>query len=146
MTRTDWLLLALRFSQVKGLSPIQLQKALFLLGQELPTVVGDEYYHFEALNYGPFDKAVFEDAISLSKSDLIRILPPTKTRAKQYTVAPLGIARTEELLDEAPARGAQYLENVVNWLKDMPVQKLIRSIYHKYPQFKTNSVFQEQYE
>lgn len=144
MTRRDWLLLALRFAQARGLSPIQLQKALFLLGRELPNVVGGGYYRFEPYNYGPFDKTVFEDANALAQANLIRILPPTEARAKQYTIAPLGMARTDEIMEHAPARGVEYLKNVVEWVQELSVQDLIRSIYRRYPEFKANSVFQEQ--
>ena len=144
MTPQDWLLLALRFAKAKGLSPIQLQKALFLLGRELPNLVGGGYYHFEPYNYGPFNKGVFEDANVLAKDDLISILAPTDTRPKQYTLSLLGIVRTDKIKEDMPARGVQYLENVIGWVQSLPIQDLIRSIYRKYPEFKANSVFQEQ--
>jgi hypothetical protein len=143
MTRTDWLLLALHFAEPKGLAPIQLQKALFLLGRELPKVVGCNFYNFEPYNYGPFDKAVFEDAKALAGDGFVTVVPATNTRPKEYRIAPLGTLRRNEVLDEAPARGVQYLQDVVRWIEDRPVQDLIRSIYRKYPEFKANSVLQE---
>jgi hypothetical protein len=46
MQRDSWPLLALWFAQERRLSPVQVQKALFLVGQYVIDEHSD-YYHFE---------------------------------------------------------------------------------------------------
>ena len=46
MTRQDWLLLVLAAAGGKPLSPLQLQKSLFLVGHDLAKLVGAGFYTF----------------------------------------------------------------------------------------------------
>src|SRR5258707_9223608 len=78
MERPDWTLLATKFANQSGLSPVQLQKALFLLGKEMPKSVGDDYYHFVPHNYGPFAKDIYSDADALAREGLIAITQSVK--------------------------------------------------------------------
>ena len=61
LTRQDWLLLALSKSPGGAMSPVQIQKAMFLFGQEAGDTVGTDFYSFQPYDYGPFDSAVYED-------------------------------------------------------------------------------------
>src|SRR5437764_1032670 len=66
MNRADWNLLVLAAAGGESLSPVQYQKALFLVSRNLPEeVLGGPLYNFEPYNYGPFDPAVYHDAIRL---------------------------------------------------------------------------------
>ena len=46
LTRQDWLLLTLSRSPDGAMSPVQIQKALFLFGQEVGGSVGTRFYSF----------------------------------------------------------------------------------------------------
>src|SRR5947209_2707195 len=70
MNRKDWTLLAICSANGNGLSPVQLQKALFLLSREMPNAVGN-FYHFTAYHYGPFDRAVYDDAERLAADGMV---------------------------------------------------------------------------
>ena len=61
LTRQDWLLLTLSRSPGGAMSPVQIQKALFLFGQEVGGAVGTQYYSFVPYDYGPFDSAIYVD-------------------------------------------------------------------------------------
>ena len=71
MERQRWTLLAIDEAAPSGLSPVQLQKTLFLIGKNLTREVGDSYYSFVPYNYGPFDAHVYSDAEVLIKQGLV---------------------------------------------------------------------------
>jgi uncharacterized protein YwgA len=73
MNRQDWTLLAVSFAESSGISPVRLQKSLFILGQELPSEVGNDFYQFSAYNYGPFSKQIYLDAERLAIDGYIAI-------------------------------------------------------------------------
>ena len=61
LTRQDWLLLALSKSPCGAMSPVQIQKAMFLFGREAGDAVGTDFYSFQPYDYGPFDAAIYAD-------------------------------------------------------------------------------------
>jgi hypothetical protein len=62
MERKHWTLLVLAAAGGDPLTPVQLQKTLFLLEKERPEVSGRNYYRFTPYAYGPFDSRVYADA------------------------------------------------------------------------------------
>jgi hypothetical protein len=68
-SRREWTLLVLGAAS-RPLSPVQLQKSLFLLGKWLPEEVGDDFFQFEPYRYGPFDKAVYTEVELLERDAL----------------------------------------------------------------------------
>ncbi|GAH73860.1 unnamed protein product, partial [marine sediment metagenome] len=73
MKKKDWILLALNCSEDKTLSPVQLQKSLFLLGHMFPDAVNNNFYNFIPYHYGPFCLKIYEDTDFLKLKDLINI-------------------------------------------------------------------------
>jgi hypothetical protein len=69
--RTAWPLVALAHRKGQALTPVQIQKALFVLGRELPTVVRPRFYSFKPYNYGPFG-AVYHDSKRWQRLGFIR--------------------------------------------------------------------------
>jgi hypothetical protein len=141
MERSDWTLLAVCFSGPKGLSPVQLQKSLFLLGAELQREVGHDFYTFIPHNYGPFSKQIYTDAEQLAANGLIAIEREPGSPA-QYVITALGRNRALEVERELSQRVQDYFANVVTWTQQRSFSSLIRSIYEKYPEYRVNSVFQ----
>jgi uncharacterized protein len=141
MKRHDWTLLAIDLANGKGLSAVQLQKALFLLERGVPQELGTSlFYHFSPYNYGPFDSTVYTDAEILSHEGLINITKPTG-RYTVYTVTPEGAVHAKELASKASPRAVQHLKNVVTWIQGLTFAQLLRAIYSRYPEMKANSVF-----
>lgn len=139
MDRRDWVLLALYFGGAKGLSPVQLQKSLFLLGMEVQEVQGN-FYEFFPHNYGPFCKDVYADAEAMAEVGLVVI--ERQQSYSTYLIAPAGQARIDEIKAVIPRRAFDYLQSAVKWAQAQSFSGLVRAIYDKYPQFRVNSVFQ----
>jgi hypothetical protein len=73
MNRTDWTLLALAAANGQPLSPVQLQKSLFLLERHFPAALGGESYSFTPHDYGPFSQAAHADVEGLSQAGLAQV-------------------------------------------------------------------------
>jgi hypothetical protein len=142
MTPADWVLLAVSFAGDRGLSPVQLQKVLFLLAQELPDEVGGDFYRFTPYNYGPFCKRVYQDANHLSESGLVIMQELQGQRWKRFTISSAGAERARELLTESKRRPTEYLRRIVEWASKLSFAELVRAIYQRYPAYRENSVFQ----
>ena len=139
ISRQDWLLLALARRGDNGLSPVQVQKVMFLIGTELPRAVGSNFYRFKPYNYGPFDRAVYDDLGELARDGFVSIDGSGSWR--RYAITANGLARAEEAKSRADRNALTYLDRVVDWVCSLAFTDLIRAIYAKYPSFRVNSVF-----
>jgi hypothetical protein len=139
--RQDWTLLAICAADARGLSPVQLQKTLFLLGKAMPQVVGGGFYKFAPYHYGPFDRAVYTDAEQLAHSGEVEITQREGENWNRYIPTRDGEIRASFLQREAP-EAAKYLNELVGWVQQQSFQSLVAAIYEKYPEMRTNSVFQ----
>lgn len=140
--RSDWLLLALRES-TNGLTPIQLQKVLFLLGERRRNAVGAKFYAFEAYNYGPFSREIYADAEKLAAEGLLVIGESAGRRLRRYCLTVTGADRAAELSQLAASNGVAYLAQVVVWVESLSFSALVRAVYDAYPEMRKNSVFQD---
>lgn len=142
MNRKDWTLLAIATAKTKGLSPVQLQKTLFLLGKEMSDAVARTgFYDFEPYHYGPFDRAVYTDAVQLAKGGEVEITQRAGENWNSYVATRDGEIRASWLAREVPAAVA-YLDRLVEWVQSQSFQGLVTAIYAKYPEMRANSVFQ----
>jgi hypothetical protein len=140
MDRQDWVLVALHFGGGKGLSPVQLQKTLFLLGMEVPEVRVN-FYEFFPHNYGPFCKEIYSDAERMAETGLVAI-ERIPQQYSTYFITPDGQNRVREIEREVPRRAWDYLHSAVEWAQKQSFSGLVRAIYDKYPDYRVNSVFQ----
>jgi uncharacterized protein YwgA len=143
MDRKDWTLLVIDAADGKGLSPVQLQKCLFLLGQKLPTQVEDSFYNFIPHNYGPFDPSIYLDAKLLADEGLVNISQTFGTRYPIYRITSEGVKVARELEAEMPSYVTEYVKRLVIWSQSLSFEQLIKAIYKNYPEFRVNSVFGE---
>lgn len=126
------------------LTPVQVQKILFVVGRELPNAVGSSYYRFRPYNYGPFSSEVYEDADALADAGLVVVDRPSKERPwATYAATPAGIAAARKLSEEVPEESTWYVESVVKWATRLTFQQLVSAIYRKYPDQRVNSIFIE---
>jgi hypothetical protein len=138
----QWLLLALRASR-GGLTAVQLQKALFLLGERRSDAVGKGFYRFEPYNYGPFCRQVYSDADMLAGFGYIEIDESRGRALRRYRLTPAGVHAADQLAAQAPQGGLKYLADVVDWVQSLSFNQLVRAVYQAYPEMRANSVFQE---
>jgi len=136
MTKRDWTLLAIAAADGEALSPVQLQKVLFLLG-EFKLKGRNNFYNFIPYNYGPFDPEIYRDAEALEADRLVTV--QAGGRWKQYAATPRGLALAERL--NADADALDYLRRVVKWARSLTFQELVTAIYKRFPEYRVNSVF-----
>lgn len=142
LSRQDWLLLVLWGAEGKALSPVQLQKTLFLLKENAGGVVGADFYNFVPYNYGPFDPDIYSDAEELQAEDLVAIGDPPGQRWKNYALTQKGTDAARALANMPDARVTEYLRRLVGWVLALDFNTLLQWIYTKYPDYRKNSVFQ----
>ena len=141
MNRQNWTLIATKFAGPAGLTPVQLQKALFLLGKEMPTAVPADHYRFVPHNFGPFSKDIYSDAESLSSEGLVAI--SERGKYPEYVCTSAGKMAAEMVEVGFDPDALEYLKRVVEWVQGQTFSSLVRSIYAKYPEYRVNSVFSE---
>src|SRR6266498_4159295 len=142
MDRRHWALMVIDEAGPAGLSPVQLQKVLFLIGKNLPDEVGDSYYEFVPYNYGPFDQRVYSDAESLIYSDLVQSVQVSGKNWATYVVTPQGHDVAQYVRQsEVSQRMSQYITTVVKWVQSLSFAQLLTAIYRAYPEYKAKSVF-----
>ena len=141
LTRQDWLLLALSKSPGEAMSPVQIQKALFLFGQEVGDSIGAEFYSFEPYDYGPFDAAIYVDLRRMMSVGHVRGEWSRSRSWESYTITGTGRQAALVLEYEADARLTEFLERIAVWVKGRSFSDLLRSVYAAYPEFAVNSVF-----
>jgi uncharacterized protein YwgA len=141
MRRQDWLLLVTSAAGERGLTPVQLQKTLFLLGRNFTRQVGSDFYEFAPYNYGPFCVEIYRDAETLQAKGLVDIRHEGR-RWPEYHLTPAGQRRAAQLKKKLAKDLADYIQELVRWTQSLSFPTLVRSIYQSYPEFSENSVFQ----
>ena len=141
LTRQDWLLLALSKSPGGAMSPVQIQKALFLFSQEVGGSIGPEFYSFEPYDYGPFDAAIYVDLRRMMTVGHVRGEWSLSRDWKNYATTNSGRKAALIIENDADARLTEFLGRIVVWVKGRSFSDLLRSVYAAYPDFAVNSVF-----
>lgn len=141
--RLDWLLLALQASH-QGMTPLQLQKSLFLLSERRRKAVGDKFYHFTAYNYGPFCQEIYHDANALAAEGFVEIDGSQGRSLRRYSLTVEGAKLADKVRPKLDPDGVAYLTDVVKWAQTLSFSSLVRAVYEAYPDMRKNSVFQDQ--
>lgn len=141
MERKYWTLLAVAAANGEPVTPVQLQKSLFVLGEEMRAEVAPNFYEFAPYDYGPFCADVYSDADELAAEGLVELLPSTNGRWTNYRATAAGLAHAGRIVSTTP-RAASYLKEVVAWTRSLSFSDLVRAIYAKFPKMRANSVFQ----
>lgn len=142
MNRRDVLLAILGSAQGQQFSPVQLQKAAFLIQRNAPHLFdAGAGFNFIPYDYGPFDKAVYDEASRLSLADLARIEATPHGGYRQYSASEEGQAIANNILAALPANDAEYVQKVSDWVRSLSFTRLVKSIYEAYPEMRANSVF-----
>ena len=141
--KTDWLLATLNAAGNKGLSPVQFQKSVFLLAQQLfGPHSGAYFYKFIPYNYGPFCMDIYKDAEHLASQGMIEINREGRSWP-EYRITPSGQAYVVQLRPLIPMQVQDYMQRVVQWTQNLSFPELVRAIYQTYPEYRSRSVFQE---
>lgn len=138
MENKDFVLLAVAAG--RSLTPVQLQKSLFLISQGLPGGEGPSY-EFDAYHYGPFNAAIYRDAEELQEDGLV-IRVPTQPGGWAVTLITLDGAEQAAALRKNDPDLADQVDAVVNEVQSLSFGALLTRIYRDHPAYAKNSVFQ----
>ncbi|HEY2009510.1 MAG TPA: hypothetical protein VGH23_11005 [Rhizomicrobium sp.] len=144
MSRADLILALLASASGRSYSPAQLQKTVFLVTRNVPGLVNEgPGFDFQPYDYGPFDKAVYQEAEVLKQAGNAEIVPSPWGRWVTYAATQAGIERGEQILNGLRGETAQYLRQVSAWALSQSFSSLVKAIYDMYPEMKVNSIFKD---
>ena len=138
MKKTDILLLVLSAAE-ESLTPVQLQKSLFLIGELMSQDVGDNFYQFEPYHYGPFDVTIYNDARIEAANGFINITRIPGQKWSCYSISNKGREQAAHI--QVSDKFKENIKKIVTWVQGMTFEKLVATIYKNYPDFQKNSVF-----
>jgi hypothetical protein len=140
LSRRDFVLAALAPAEGEAHTPVQVQKLMFILEQELPTGICEPGFDFRPYDYGPFDKQVYEDLEALAAKEWVDIRPgPWRT----YRLTVKGQERGETCLRKLPEHLQEYIRKISGFARRLSFTQLVSAVYKKYPWTRERSVFQE---
>lgn len=143
MNRKQLILAALAASNGAVHTPVQVQKLFFLLDKKFPPHAGGPWFNFAACDYGPFDRAVYDELENLEREGLVEITRTSDLRRKTYRLTPEGQCQGEEILKGLDTKLGEYLRRLSQWVRSLSFAELVSSIYREYPEMKVNSVFRD---
>lgn len=141
--RKDTLIVLIACADDQGLSPLQIQKSLFLLAQSGLPGMPSPFYAFRPYNYGPFDADIYRDVDLLISEGLVAETHIAGQSWSKYTITVKGRAVASEMQNQMDNRLLSHLREIVEWIKPLSFTDILRVIYAKYPAFAVNSVFQD---
>ena len=140
--RQDWTLLAVAAADGDWLTPVQLQKVLFLLGDRQAAIVGSDFYRFRPYNYGPFSADVYKDAEALAAVGLLEIEVEAPRRAwALYRATPEGLRQARNVAAAVSPASVEYLRRLVEWARSLSFHQLVSAVYSAYPHQRARSIF-----
>lgn len=120
-------------------SPVQVQKLFFLIDREASQLVGGPHFNFSAYDYGPFDRAVYDELDRLSIDGFMEI--QSSGRYRKYVLTPKGYEAGVTRLQELPPKAYSFVRRAAKWVRELSFQQLVAAIYKRYPDMKVNSIF-----
>jgi len=138
MKTRDWLLITVNAAGDEGLSPVQLQKTLFLIGQTLNL---KSFYNFTPYSYGPFDSQVYSDAEELSANGQININYDKARTYPRYIISDKGQDQSVVLEKKIKNTEVELVHKTTEFVKRLSFKQLLKIVYEAYPSFAVNSIF-----
>ncbi len=139
--RKDIAMLVITSSEKEGLSPVQLQKSLFLVAKSGGADLPPDFYKFSPYNYGPFCPEIYDDTDELVEEGLV-VGIESGFGWSRYVASPTGSSRAKQVEEGVDSRLGEYIHGVVRWVQSLDFAALLRAIYAKYPEYRVNSIFQ----
>jgi uncharacterized protein len=142
MTRSEMLLAILAASGGSPYTPVQIQKAAFLVTRNLPNLVNEgPVYEFTPYDYGPFDQNVYADAEIMQHEGRVEIIRQEGARWNRYAASDLGVHHGQQILNVLRERERNYIVSLSRWIRAQTFEQLVKAIYAQYPEMRTNSIF-----
>ncbi len=144
MDRRELVLAAMSPAHTGPFSPVQVQKLFFLLDRNIAEQINGPHFDFEPYDYGPFDKAVYDELGEMSDDGFVEIIEPGSFGStRTYRLTSEGYETGKKSLDKLPETVQQYILEVVEFVRSLSFAQLVSAIYQAYPDTKVNSVFSD---
>ncbi len=121
------------------MTPVQLQKSLFLLSEK--NNLKKDFYRFRPYDYGPFAPEIYRDAEQLGNENLITISYEHNLKWKVYAITPEGMKLSERIKSFLPDDLVQSIKDIIGHIRGLSFSDLVQEIYKEYPSYSVNSVF-----
>jgi hypothetical protein len=143
MNRRDLVLAILAAAEGRTYTPVQIQKAVFLVCDKFPDLIDDgPGFHFQPYDYGPFDSDVYSVIDALQSRGLAVIAPSPSGNWNTYAASDDGVSAGDEILYNTMGNDEQrYIDKVSTWVRSLSFGSLVKSIYDAYPEMRANSIF-----
>lgn len=138
----DITLLVIAAAGDTGLTPVQLMKSVFIVGQSGLSDLPSNFYPFFAYNYGPFHPDVYRDVEALVNEGLVLEIREADRNWSKYAITSAGLRFADNLKRQVAREFSDYINEVINWVQSLTFNQLLQAIYAKYPKMRENSVFQ----
>jgi hypothetical protein len=144
LNRDQIALVVLSLAEGRSMTPVKIQKALFLASDKVPGAFapGSEY-HFEPYDYGPFDADVYRDVEGLQGCGFANINQAPGTRWKTYSATAEGRSEAGRLAEQLSSEQREILRRIVSLVCNLTFSQLVSAIYRAYPLMAARSVFRE---
>lgn len=143
MKQREFVLATLASAKGAPLTPVQLQKFLFILDRAIGATVRGSGFTFRPYHYGPFDRDVYSTMGELRQQDLAEI-SESLGALRTYRLTDAGEVEGRAIADaKLDQRSRDYASAVGNFVRSHSFASLVSSIYKAYPDMKVNSVFRE---
>jgi hypothetical protein len=109
----------------KSLAPIQLQRSLYLLGQQYSKLIGPGFYSFRTISSGQFSEGVYADADELAKKGLVS-MDVSETGQREYRVTAAGLDRARSVEKSVSPEIVSFLRRTGAWVRTRSVDQLVR--------------------
>ena len=143
MTKKEAVLMALAAANGAHYQPVQIQKLMFLLDRKIPESFGGPIFSFQAYDYGPFDKTVYDTIEELTSEGLAKAVCRPGCNWSEYGATVGGQEAGQAILSSLPDPISAYIRELSAWVRTLSFRELVGAIYRAYPEMKINSVFSE---
>jgi uncharacterized protein len=141
MNRRDLLLGILASAEGRSFTPVQIQKAVFLVCRNVPSLIDSgPLFNFRPYDYGPFDATVYAEADALcAAGDAVIIASGNGWNV--YAASDDGVAHGRIILQSVDPHIRDYIRNISAWVRAQSFSGLVNAIYDAYPEMRINSIF-----
>jgi hypothetical protein len=142
--RQELVLAALASRRGTSYAPVQVQKLFFLVDENVAESIGGKQFAFEPYDYGPFDKAVYQELDALAQDDLVLIAHyGSSAGSRRYSLSLEGQQAGEGVLAQLDNDTRAFIARLAEWVCSLSFAQLVGSIYQAYPQMRANSIFRD---
>lgn len=139
ISRADIILAAMvPAPRVVWFDPIRIQKLLFLIDKEVPSLVHGPHFNFQPYSYGPVDLAVYLELEALTADSCVHT--DRTLRYLRFRLTSKGIVRGEALLSSLPDKASRFVKRACEWIWGVSLHDLLSAIYRRYPEMAVNAV------